>query len=250
MNERRKSSADYTQLAKRIAKGSPQNMRLLEKALRLNPLNDQAHYELSIPYLYSGLYEKWNLHISKAIELNPEAWQGWRGYSKLFYFRDFGGALFDLDATDNLTIDKTDYIENMSVDFLRGLCYLGLKNHIKASEYFKRYILKESETIGNQFVDERAFIYGGIIYNYEKEYEKAIEYFDRAILYKPEIADASFHKSKSLLALGKAELAQVEIRKARKLFEDGKFMKGYYYEAIEQIYVSDLEQMEAQLVVK
>ncbi|NNF21025.1 MAG: hypothetical protein HKN67_03720, partial [Saprospiraceae bacterium] len=55
-DERRTLSADYTQLAKRLERGSSQNMRLLEKAIRINPSNDLAHYELSIPYLHNGMY--------------------------------------------------------------------------------------------------------------------------------------------------------------------------------------------------
>jgi len=99
-DERRKLSADYTQLAKRLERGSPKSMRLLEKSVVIDPNNDLAWRELSLPYLYAGKIKAWNEHMSKAVDLNAEAWQAWRGYQKLYFFRDYSGALFDFDATD------------------------------------------------------------------------------------------------------------------------------------------------------
>ena len=59
-DQRRKLSSEYTQLAKKLESGSSKHMRLLEKAVRINNTNDQAHFELSLPYLYNGIYDKWD----------------------------------------------------------------------------------------------------------------------------------------------------------------------------------------------
>ena len=222
-------------------------MRLLEKAIRINPSNDLAHYELSIPYLYNGLYEKWNEHISRAIELNPQAWQGWRGYYKLFYLKDYGGAIGDLDATDTLTVDQTDYAQNMSVDFLRGLCYLGLNNFEKAREYLELYIRKEKESVGERYIDENAFLYLGIMEYKQENYEGAIQHFARATLYEDGLADVYFHKAKALIKLNKSEEASQQLNIAYEKFEEGKFLRGYMYEMPEQIYHSNLLRLEAEL---
>lgn len=246
-DERRKLSADYTQLAKRLERGSPQNMRLLEKAIRINPSNDLAHYELSIPYLNSGLYEKWNVHISRAIELNPQAWQGWRGYYKLFYLRDYGGALVDLDATDTLTVNQTDYAQNMSVDYLRGLSYLGLNNLVKAQEYFNLYIENERESVGEKFINENAFLYLGIIENKKANYDEAIQYFERATQFEQGLADVYYHKAKALMHLKMPGEARAQLNIAREKYEEEKFLRGYMYEMPEQIYHSSLVILEKKI---
>jgi len=246
-NERRELSADYTQLAKKLELGSPKNMRLLEKAIKINPKNDLAFLELSMPYLYRGLIHEWSIYIDEAIRLNPQAWQGWRGYYKLFYFRDYGGALFDLDATDTLTVNQTDYAQNMSVDYLRGLCYLGLKNLDKAEEYFKIFIDKETEENGAEFVDENAFLYLGIIKNYRKDYDQAIKHFERALRYETGIADVHFHQARSFFEIGENNRAQKELEKAKLLLEEKKQLRGFQYEAIEQIYQSDITNLEARI---
>lgn len=247
MNDRRALSADYTQLALRLERGSPQHMRLLEKAIRINPQNDLAHHELSMPYLFRGILHKWAYHSNRAIALNPEAWQGWRGYYKLFYFRDYGGALFDLDATDTLTVNQTDYAHNMSADYLRGLCYLGLNNLDKAEEYFNIYIKQETQENGPEYVDENAFLYLGIINNYRKNYEAAIKQFERAIQYESGIADVHYHRARSYYELGRQDQAREELNRARRLMEEDKNLRGYYYEAIEQIYPSDIDKLQARL---
>jgi len=248
-DEKRRMSADYTQLAKRLERGSSKNMRLLEKAVRINPDNDLAWRELSLPYLYSGQLEQWNYHMEKAIKLNPQAWQGWRGYQKLFFFRDYSGALFDFDATDTLTVGKTDYAQNISVDYLRGLSYLGLKDYERAIEYFQKYIDDETKKSGAKYVDETAFLYLGIIANHENKYERAINYFNRAEKYETSNADIDYHKAKALLHIGKIAEAEDLLMEARKKFKDDKYMYQYYYEAIEQIYLSDLNSLEANIKI-
>ncbi|NNE26342.1 MAG: tetratricopeptide repeat protein [Saprospiraceae bacterium] len=246
-DDRRKLSSQYTQLAKRLESGSSKNMRLLEKAVRINNQNDQAHFELSLPYLYNGIYDKWHYHISKATELNPQAWQGWRGYYKLFYLRDYGAALFDLDATDTLTIDQTDYAHNMSVDYLRGLCYMGLGNHDKAREYLKLYIEKETKDVGRKFIDETAFLYLAIMAYDEGDFDQALDDINESILYEEGQAEMYFYRAKSLVELNRFSEAKQAVQKADSLFNEGRYLRGYFHEMPNQIYKQDLDQLKEKL---
>ena len=248
IDERRKLSADYTQLAQRLETGSPDYMTILEKAVRVNDQNDLAWRELSLPYLYTGEIEKWSRYIEKAIELNPEAWQAWRGYDRLFYFRDYAGALFDLDASDTLTKNQVDYPSNVSVDYLRGLCYLGLEDYPKSKEYFNKFIEDEKIKVGDKFIDESAFLYLGIIANYEESYTKAISQFERGILYEEGMADFHFHWAKSLCFLGRYEEAHDQIMLAKSKFLDNNYFRRYRVEAIEQIYLTDIIELEEDII--
>ncbi len=247
-DERRRLSADYTQLARHMQAGSPEAMRTLEKAARIDPNNDLAWRELSRPYLSVGMIAEWNDHMERAVLLNPQAWQAWRGYHKLFYFRDYGGALFDFDLTDTLTVGQTDYPMNRSVDYLRGLCYLGLKNHEKAIEYFNIYIDDETQKVGAPYVDETAFLYLGIIAYREKEYDLALNHFNRAVQYEEGTADMYFHRSRTRLKLGDLPGAKQDFEKARTLFDDGRYHQGYDFEMPEQLYKSDLNAFEEILI--
>lgn len=249
-DERKKLSIEYTHLAKLLERGSPENMRLLEKAVIVDPKNDLAWRELSLPYLYAGMIKDWNENMSKAVELNAEEWQAWRGYQKLYFFRDYSGALFDLDATDTLTRNQVDYPQNISVDYLRGLCYLGLKQYDKSTEYFQKYIKDESQKVGEKYVDETAFLYLGIVANYQEDYETAIGYFNRAIAYESGPADIDYHKASAMLKLGEIDKAQELLLNAKKKFKDDERLKAFFYEAIEELYIQDIRTLEARLYIK
>jgi len=238
-------SMEYTSLAGLLERGSPKSMRLLEKAVRIDPYNDRAWRELSLPYLYAGYLEEWNATISKAIEINPKAWQGWRAHDRMYYFRDYAGALYDLDATDTLTKNQVDYAQNTSVYFLRGVCYLGLKDFPKSIEYFEKYIEDEKVKVGDKFIDETAFLYLGIIALYKDDYTLAIKNLQRGIQYEEGYADYHYHLSRAYCYLGEEEKAEKHVEVAIEKFDKGNYMRGYRYEAVEQIYksqISDLKQ--------
>jgi len=144
-NERRKLSSEYLGLAKSLGTGSPESMRLLDKAARINPENELVWMELSWPYLYAGHYKEWNMYMEKAIALNPREWQGNRGLTKLSFFKDYGGALYDFEAHDTIKTDISSGGRILSTYYLKGLCYLGLKNYDEAENSFTTYLIKEAE---------------------------------------------------------------------------------------------------------
>ncbi len=246
-HEKRKLASNYLGLSKLIEAGTPKNMRLLEKAARIDPRNELVWKELAEPYLARGFYKEWNECYEKAIALNPKAWQAWRGHSKLFYFRDYGGALFDFDATDTLTVDKTDYVRVTSVDYLRGLCYYGLKNYDKAKEYFDRYLEAENGKTGTKEIDATAHVYLGLIANYFQDYTQAIKILEEGIQLNDELADLHYHKAYAHFMEGEITSASADILTAKRLFEEKNYHKNLFYEVIEQIYERDLSELEAEI---
>jgi len=241
--EKKSKSIKYTSLAALVERGSPKSMRLLEKAVRLDPNNDIAWRELSLPYLYAGMIKEWNENIGKAIEINPEGWQSWRAHDRMYYFRDFAGALYDLDATDFLTVDQVDYAHNASVDYLRGVCYLGLNDYPKSIEYFNKYIEDEKSKVGDKFVDETAFLYLGIIAIHKENYSLAIKHLLRGIQYEDGYADFHYHLAKAYCYLGDHKKASLEIETALKKYDDKNRLRGFRYEAFGQIYRSQITEL-------
>lgn len=246
-HEKRKLASNYLSLGNLLEDGSPKKMRLLEKAARIDPRNELVWKEMAGPYLIRGKYKEWNEYYEKAIELNPEAWQAWRGHSKLFYFKDYGGALFDFDATDTLTVDKTDYVGVTTVDYLRGLCYYGLKNYNKSKEYFDKYLKIENAKEGTKEIDATAHVYLGLIANYYQDYKLAIETMEEGIKVNDELADLHYHKAYAHFMKGEIESAAADLQRAKDLFEEDKYHKNRFYEVIEQIYKRDLTELENEI---
>lgn len=242
-------SAKYVTIGNTLPQGTPKQMRILEKAIRLNPRNDEAWSSLGEPYLYQGLYKEWNSYINKAVQLNPERWQAQRGSEKLFFFRDYAGALYDLDATDTLTIDKTDYVDRNSVDYLRGLCYYALKNYDKAQEYFELYLKTENAKTGSKQIDKTAYLYQGMIANYKQDYKGAIEVLKKGIGEYDHYADIFYQLAFAHFMIGEPETANEQIQKAKKLFEQNDYHRHKFnlYEVIDQIYLSDIEKLQKEI---
>lgn len=242
-------SAKYVTLANTLQRGTPKQMRMLEKAIRLNPRNDEAWTNLGEPYLYTGLYQEWNTYMNKAVLLNPERWQAQRGSDKLFFFKDYAGALCDLDATDTLTVNKTDYVDKNSVDYLRGLCYYGLKNHDKANEYFELYLKTETEKTGSKQIDKTAYLYLGIIANYHQDYQSAIEILKKAIGEYDHLADVFYQLALAYFMSGDPAIANEHITKSKELFEQDDYHKHRFhlYEVIDQLYLSEIEKLEIEI---
>jgi len=248
-NEKRELSSKYTSLAGRIAHGSPKNIKLLEKAIRLDPRNDAAWVNLGETYLQRGLYAEWNKYNDKAIQLNPKEWQARRGQDKLFFFRDYAGALYDLDITDTLTVGKTDYIYNTSVDYLRGLCYYGLKNHDKATEYFNLYLKTENEKTGSKQLDKTAYLYLGMIENYNQNYSAAIEILSKGIGEYDHLADIYYQLALAHFMIGESEIADQQINEALTLFNQKNYHKSQFqlYEVIDQLYLKNIRKLQAEI---
>lgn len=246
--ERKKMSIEYLENGeKNFNQGSPENMELIEIAIKLDPENSSAWRELSVPYLKRGLPHEWKPLFDKAVEVDPILWQGWRGYLKLFFYRDYESAIEDFNATDSLTPNVTDYPQSMSVDYLRGLSYLQLSENDKALRYFTKYIDEVIKENGEKWVDVNAFIYRAIVNIKLKNYSDAQTDLETCLKYYPYSSDAFYHLSTINLSLGNKVKAKQQINKAKELFKKGYFMQVSYVETFEQIYLSDIEDIEKKL---
>ena len=247
--DRKRMSIQYLDNAeKNFNQGTPENMELIEIAIKLDPNNSAAWRELSVPYLKRGLSHQWKPLFDKAVEIDPVMWQGWRGYLKLYFYRDYESAIRDFNATDSLTPNVTDYPQGMSVDYLRGLSYLQLSEMETALIFFTKYIDEITKKNGEEWVDVNAFVYRAINHNRMENYSNAIIDLQTCLKYNPNSADAYFHLAISYFNLGYKAKAIEAIRKAKELFKQGYFMQVSYVETFEQLYLSDIEEMETKLV--
>ncbi|MBP2833256.1 tetratricopeptide repeat protein [Aquimarina sp. U1-2] len=224
--------------------GTPESMIYIEKALAIDPENADAWRMLSIPYLKRGMPTRWKPLFDKAVELNPEEWQGWRGYLYLYFYRNYKKAIEDFNATDILTPNFDDTPQGQSVNYMRGLAYLGLKDYTKSKSFFDTYINDQIKASGEDYVDVTAFLYRGIVAYLEKDYNKAIEDFHKVLKYSGNhYADAHFYLSKCFLKQKDINNARRHITKAIEDFNTGFVHKRGYVEVLYQIYIQDLEEL-------
>lgn len=248
LSDRKRMSVEYLENGeKNFKQGSPENMELIEIAIKLDSNNAAAWRELSVPYLKRGMPHEWRPLFDKAVEIDPVAWQGWRGYLKLFFYRDYESAIKDFNATDTLTPNFTDYPQSMSVDYLRGLAYLQLDDKQKALDYFTKYIDEVTAKSGEDWVDVDAFIHRAIVFIKLRELEKAKLDLEKCLKYYSSSSDSYYYLSEINYQLNNKEIAKEQIMEAKRLFKKGYYMHRPYVETFGQIELSDIEEIERKI---
>ena len=219
----------------------------IAEAVTIDPTYEPGVYELSVADLKRGLPHKWLPQYNKAVALNPDQRIPWRGYLYLWFYRDYEKAIADFNASDSLT-PYLDYPQGHSVDFWRGIAYLGAKDYDNSIAFWDKHITKETEDSGEDWVELEAFLYRGIAYYEAGNIEKANENFDKLIQYFTNSADAKYYKAKIFLNEGDKKAALNMINDAIVDFNNGYYNNRAYVETLRQIYLEDLEELKAKII--
>ncbi|CAG2531652.1 Tetratricopeptide repeat-containing protein [Maribacter dokdonensis] len=219
----------------------------IAEAVSIDPTFEPGVYELSVADLKRGLPNEWLPQYNKAVVLNPEQRIPWRGYLYLWFYRDYEKAIADFNASDTIT-PYLDYPQGHSVDFWRGIAYLGAKDFDNSIAYWDKHITRETEDSGEDWVELEAFLYRGIAYYESDNKEKANENFDKVIQYFTNSADAKYYKAKLLLNEGHKKAALNMINDAIVDFNNGYFYSHNYVEVLKQIYLLDLEELKSKII--
>lgn len=232
----------------KYGQGSTECMNGIANAIEIDPTFDKAIRELSVAYLKRGMPLKWKPLFDKAVELNPEGWQGYRGYLYLWFYRDYKKAIKDFDALDVLTPNFIDNPQGHSIDYWRGIAYLGLKDYKNSIAYFKKHIQFQRETIGEDWVEITAFLYLGIAYLEADNLKEADNCFNNAIKYNADkYADAKYYKSLIHKQKGEIKIAKQLINSAINDFKKGYSNKRVYVEALRELYLDDYKELQLSL---
>lgn len=218
-------------------------------AIKVDSTYDDAIRELSIAYLKRGIPHEWKKRIDLAVELNPAIWQGYRGYNYLWFYRDYKKAIADFNASDTLNPTFIDRPQGHSVDYWRGIAYLGLKDYKNSIEYFDKYIQMEIDESGEDWVELTAFLYRGIAQFESGNYEEALINFDKQLKYARNLsADAKYYKAKILNVQGKNDVALKLIIGAIDDYNSGYYNNRPYVETLRQIYPEDLDLLKDKII--
>lgn len=246
--ERQQLSVEVFDGGSHLPQGSVKSMTRIEKAIAIDPSNCDAVRELSVAYLKRGMPDKWKSQIDKAVACNPELWIGYRGYNYLWFYRDFNKAITDFNATDSLTPGFTEAPQGHSVDFWRGIAYLGHKDYEKSLFFFDKHINKETQESGEDWVEQEAFLYKGIAHYENNQLEKALESLDKLIHYSKNLtADGKYYKALILLEKGQCKEAMQLVDDAIIDFNNGYFNSRHYVETLRQIYIEDLNNLKKRI---
>jgi tetratricopeptide (TPR) repeat protein len=229
--------------------GSARSVSGIYHATQIDSTYEQAVYELSVAYLKRGMPHKWKPQYDKAVLLDSVNRVPWRGYLYLWFYRDYKKAIADFDASDILTPNFVDRPQAQSVDYWRGIAYLGLKDYENSIAYFDKYIQLETEDAGEDWVELTAFLYRGIAHYEDDNYEKALGNFELLLKYSEnQYADGKYYKALIYKSQGKIKEAKLLTDSAIEDFNNGYYNNRGYVEALREIYLEDLELLRNELI--
>lgn len=205
-----------------------------ETTIEFDQNDSKAWMSRSVSYNKAGDFNKGFEYLNKAVELDPKMHLGYRGWIRLRKMRDYDKALADFDILDSLTPNYVDAPWGENIDFLRGECYFGKKDYVKAIVLFNRNIKNQKE----DWADIHSFVYLGLCEYELGNYESAISEFQRALKQSNYVPEAYFGIAKTYQKLGEIEKAQENIMLAEENIRSKR--EDYYNEFLNEIYLSEV----------
>lgn len=193
----------------------------------------------AMPLFKARKYEAGMIFLDKAVKYDKKGWLPYRAFIKCIFAKTYKEAIVDFEESKK--IFGNTYEMDHTYDFYIALSYLQLNDFKKAEEVFKRNFDEIKKNQGEDAFHHLDLFYYGISKYEQNKFEEAIVEFDKALAKYPEFSEVEFYKAFTLMKLGKTDLAEKLMEKAKSDYE-----KGYKINEDNAIY----EQYPYQLTIK
>ncbi|MAY84786.1 MAG: hypothetical protein CMP59_11705 [Flavobacteriales bacterium] len=220
----------------------------LDEVLEIDSTFAWAYRAKSVAYLKSGDFIRWKELMDKAVQYDPENMLGYRGWCRFQFFRDYEGAIADLEELDKLV----DYDIGYSVTgeyhlkIAMAICYRSIGEKEKAIKLIE-------EQIGNEkhFAGLYDYLHLGSLYLEVGEFERSIEALEKQIN-ENDMAEVHYYlgmnyyrmsmvRSDYQRGLAEKEKALNEFIKAKELYTSGKRMRDGYSHPVDKVFLEEIE---------
>ncbi len=209
---------------------------LLDEAIAIDSTYDNAYWAKSIAYLKSGDFLSWKPLIDKAVELNPKMHLGYRGWCRYQFFRDYKGAIKDIEEFESLLKDDVGYCQNGDYHLLiaKAICYKAIGENDRAIKIIEDY-LENNDDESDLF----NFYHLGVLYFEKGEYRQALSNFKKQEE-SNKLADNKYYIAMCYKQLNNIIKYKEEIVQAKKMFEEGYLMHDPYTHHYDKVYLSQI----------
>ena len=209
----------------------------LDEAIAIDPGFAYAYEAKSTAYLKSGDFVTWIQLMDKAVALNPKEHLSYRGWCRYQFFKDYEGAIRDIERLDSLS--KYDIGHSVNAHYhlhvARALCYKALGQKEKAIDIIEKQLALSDYDPG--LFD---YIHLGVLYLEIENYAKA----ETSLLKQQEINDLA--ENRYYLGLlykitNQKAKAQKELEKAKVKYQKESWLFDPYTEPMDKIYMEDID---------
>ena len=218
---------------------SKEYQTVLDESIEIDPTFDYAYWAKSIAYLKSGDFVTWKKLIDKAVEYNPKEHLGYRGWCRYQFFRDYKGAIKDVEKLDSLVDYDIGQSQNGTyhLNIAKGLCYKAIGEKEKAIAIIEKQIKRNEE---KDFVGANDYLHLGVLYLETGEFEKAVETFKKQSV-NNELAENQYYLALAYQKLDKPAESKSCLKKAKEFYIGERKMFDPYSNPMDKIYLKDIE---------
>ncbi|MHA7128824.1 hypothetical protein [Algoriphagus namhaensis] len=209
----------------------------LDRALEIDPDFAPAYKYKSTAYLKSGDFTGWKKLMDKAVELDPVSHLDYRGWCRFQFFRDYAGAIADIERLAALLDGDLGYSQNgyYHLEIARALCYKGLGDSEKAISIIENKLSESGYSPGPY-----DYIHLGVLYLEKGQFRQA----KKAFLNQEKINDLAenrYYFALTAIELGDLEKAKENLELAREKYAKGFKMFDPYTDQMDKIYLESIE---------
>ncbi|MFD2517592.1 tetratricopeptide repeat protein [Salinimicrobium flavum] len=218
---------------------SKEYQTILDEAIKIDPTFDYAYWAKSVAYLKSGDFVTWKKLIDKAVELNPEGHLGYRGWCRYQFFRDYEGAIRDIEKLDSLVTYDIGQSQNGTyhLNIAKGLCYKAIGEKEKAIRIMEDQIKLNIE---EDFMGTYDYLHLGVLYLETNDPQLALAAFEKQSDHN-ELAENQYYSALAYKALRKQDEYKTGLEKAKKLYLEGNNLSDPYLSPMDKIYLKNIE---------
>ena len=212
-------------------------MEIQDQALAIDPTYAAAYKAKSTAYLKSGDFITWKILIDQAVEYDPKNTLGYRGWCRYQFFRDYKGAIADIEQLEKILGYDIGLSTNgdYHLKVAKALCYKGLGQKDKALEILENYLSANPDFIG--LYD---YMHLGVLYLELGKTEEAIVAFERQAM-EFSHAESEYYWAMACKSLGQREACRQHLEEAKAKYLAYKYHLDPYTAAMDRIYLADID---------
>ena len=217
---------------------SKEYQTILDSAIAINPKFSWAYRHKSTAYLKSGEFVKWKQLIDKAVELEPKQHLGYRGWCRYQFFRDYKGAIADIERLKSLNNYDIGYSANgdYHLEIARAIYYDAVGQKSNAISIIENQLESPDYEAGTY-----DYLHLGVFYLDAKRYKEAITALEKQLQRNP-IAEAHYYLAKVYAAQVKVDKEKESLLQAKGLLNEGYRMFDPYTQPYHKIYSIQVEE--------
>ena len=210
---------------------------ILDEALAIDSTFAYAYREKSVAYLKSGDFLTWKTLMDQAVAYDPKGNLGYRGWCRYQFFRDYQGAIADIERLDSLTNYDIGYSANgdYHLHFARAICYQAIGKQQKALAIIDSLLSSEEYNVGVY-----DYLHLGALRLALGDYEPAVQAFRKQEVLN-DLAENQYYLALVYKAMKRTEPYLSHLAKAQEMYKQGRIMKDTYTHQYNKVYLSDIE---------